>query len=712
MNTKIQDNVEGLYDKLKGDNDDFIDEHAFERKVDELVELHYIETSIYDDSVLYSARPGLKWADIVDIDDPVKKGILLLLIDNPITFFVLLTTQKGKMRINAVEVKKWGEDTTKRVVSFIVVDNDKTLADQSAEGIKYNIGDENFKLIQLSSNSKTTFDDIKTTIDAYEFNDEYKMPVIVLLANNKQIEKMIKLIQHIHNKIINRNSLLRYGIIWDEADKVYPQFRDKEFTIGAERVSIKKYIINNNAGLYRLGFTSATDGELLDEEYPECANAYLHPIRLDPEDERHYRALHLPEAITHNVSFVKHTSNSYAKEVILNNLAHFRTPCTLPSGEIYHRKIIINSNTKMSEMNEFANWSNQQGFNALIFNGDGGVSVKVRMIGKPVETFKTKGKKFNEVLFYIYKMFHLNDKPLLIIGRRKVDRGLGFHYSPRTNDEIRIDGAKGCLITQNREGLIWTDMILGKIDDKNTAVQKAGRLAGIIGNSPQYPGEIHYWTDEHTEDLIRRHNTIVDTANTYTGCSVLQAVKHAEDATPIRKVNHRVKLNTFLVYTDKVVVEDVCKMLGHRFIAIAPDADGFQRTTYNGHSKKASLLEAIERVPSAYTTSTDRDKPDEDLCGRDNKHFKLNDKNNKITGFLVRKLENNKYEVSINGQISVIDRKDFKLIGHRVFYPGYKNPDDPESLHYVVVIRPMDEAKLPEIEARFPSIKIPQEGAF
>jgi hypothetical protein len=713
MNTKIQDNVEGLYDKVRGDNDDFIDERAFERKVEELVELHYIETSIYDDSVLYSARPGLKWPDFVDIDDPVKKNILLLLIDNPTTFFVLLNTQKGKMRINALEVKKWSEDTTKRVVSFIVVANDSTLADQSAEGINNTIGALNVQLIRLSSHSKDNYDSIKTIIDAYEFNDDYKMPVIVLLANNKQIEKIIKLIQHIHNKIINRGSLLRYGIIWDEADQIYPQFRNKEFQIGPERVAIKNYIINNNVGLYRLGFTTASDGDLLDEEYPECANAYLYPIIIDPEDARNYRALHHPEAVTHRVQFTtKHTNNSYAKEVISNNLPYFKSTYALPSGEIYHKKIIINSNAKTSDMGEFANWCNGQGINALIFNGYGGASVKARIIGKPLKTFKTKGKKFNEVLFYIYKKLHLNDKPLVIIGRRKVDRGLGFHYCPRVNDAITMDGPEGVLITNNREGLIWTDMILGKIDDKNTAVQKGGRLAGIIGNSPQYPGEIHYWTDEHTEDLIRRHNTIVDTANTYTGCSVLQAVRHAQDATPIRKVNHRVKLNAFLVYEDEADVQAVCEILGRNFIKRPTRDDGFQYASYkNKPTSKGSLLEAIESVPGAWGGLPDEEDVDVDLSLGAEKNIKL-EKDDKTTGFLVRKLENNKYVVNINGQESEIDRKDFKLIRYTVFFPGYKNLDDPASLHYVVVIRPMDEAKLPEIEARFPSIKIPQEGDF
>jgi len=712
-NNRVNDTFDSLYDKVRGDNDDFMDENSFKSKLDELIEIDLIETSTLDDSLLYSAKQGLEWADFVEIDDPVKKNILLLLINNPKTFFILLTTQKGKMRIAAHEMKKWSEDTSKRTIGFIIVDNDKTLADQSAEGIKNVFGALNVDLIMLSSNSKTKVEDIITKIDAYEFNpDDYPMPVICLLGNKFQMEKLIKMLQHIHRKITNRNSLLRYGVVWDEADKIYPSFRNTNFHIGGENVSVKKYIIDSNNGLYRLGFVTATDGDLLDQDYPECANAHLYPVVIDPEDEQHYRALHHPEAITHRVKVKsKHNNNSYAKEIILDNKEHFTTPITLPSGEIYYKKTIINSNAKTSEMNEFARWCNNQGMYALVFNGFSGASVKVYRNGMSVKSFKTKGKKFNELLFYIYKKLHLNDKPLVIIGRRKVDRGLGFHYAPRTNDEITIDGEEGILISQNREGLIWTDMILGKIDDKNIATQKAGRLAGIIGNSPQYSGSIHFWTDENTEDLIRRHNIIVDVANTYSGCSVLQAVKHAEDTTPVRKVNHRVESNKFLVYRDEETVKKVCKFLKYNYKRYSQNEDGFIHTSFNRITCKISLFDAISMIDNSYGVAP-KDKPDEDVSKRSQKYVKISNCSDGKFGFLTQRLENNKYNVNVKGNIHTFERKDFSLITYRTMYPCYKNMNDPSSLHYVIIIRPGDESKVQEIKNQHPSIEVPQEGDF
>ena len=530
-----------LLDGVRGDKEGFIDEESFEIKLNELVDNGFIIAGPLDDITVYQAKNGLKWADFVHIQDPIKKSILLELVENPSTFFVLLNTQKGKMRIASQEIKNWGQDNTKKVVSFIIVDNDKTLSDQSIDGIKNVFSNQKVKIFSLSSTSKTSYDEIKTYIDAYshgiiENNGEleYPMPIIFGLGNSKQAEKILKLINHIDKKASTNNSSLRYGIIWDEADRTYKQLRDKPFIIDGENMSYKKFMAEKTEALYRLGFVSATEGDLLlDEEYPECANAYLYPVIISQEDQENYRALHHPESVSHKIPFVKDTCNSYAEKVIETNLEHFMTPINLANGERYYRKTIVNSNAKTDEMNQFAKWCNKKGMHALIFNGYGGISIKILKVGQPTQIIRMKGRRLNEVIYYIYKKLNLNDKPLVIIGKRKVDRGLGFHYCPRNNDKIEIDGDRGILTTENRDGIVFTDMILGYIENNATAVQKAGRLAGIIGNSPQYPGSTHYWMDQRTEQLIRRHNTVIDETNNINGCSVFQAVKHAQNNIPL-----------------------------------------------------------------------------------------------------------------------------------------------------------------------------------
>jgi|UniRef100_A0A6C0AGV4 hypothetical protein len=470
------------------------------RTLDELETAELIERNgnPFDDSIMFIARPGLKWSEFNHIDEPIKKTILLLLVENPKTFFVLQNTQSGKMRICALEMNQWSERTDIKPVAFFITQNDRTLTEQSVDGLTTLCG--NCKIFTLSSNSKQTYEDIKSYVDAYAADEdgEYKMPIIAALANDTQNRKILTLLAHILRKV-RRNSRLRYSMIFDEADDTYPKLRKMSIRIDDVPMCYSQFIVDNDDALHRIGFVSATEGELLEEDFPECANAYLYPV--DHAGNMYYRAAHHPDS-EFRIEPVpsKMTNNAYAEKLIDDHLAYFTTP-----NGTYFRKIIVNSNAKSSDMTSLARFANSRGFHALIFNMYG---IKTYISGESVQTFRTKGRRFSEVLFEVYKSLKLEDKPLLIIGRRKVDRGLGFHYAPR-------DGS---------EGLIWTDIILGKIEDVHTAVQKAGRLAGIIAQCPQYYGKCTYWTDEHTQRDILRHNTIVDEANKLTGCTTLQAV--------------------------------------------------------------------------------------------------------------------------------------------------------------------------------------------
>jgi hypothetical protein len=164
-------------------------------------------------------------------------------------------------------------------------------------------------------------------------------------------------------------------------------------------------------------------------------------------------------------------------------------------------------------MEAFAMRRIAEGSYAITVNMSG---VVVYRAGHEKKKYSSKGTRFGQLLFKIYKELGLHNKPLFIIGRRKVDRGLGFHFTPR-------DGS---------EGLVWTDMILGRVDDKSTAVQKAGRLAGVVVHCPQYSGSLTWWTDEKTASMICRHNDVVDVANSKKGCSLLQAFVRAEVEVP------------------------------------------------------------------------------------------------------------------------------------------------------------------------------------
>lgn len=541
--TPIIESYESLYEKLCEDTPDGqepILEEQFENRIDELLTAGFIVHRRHEDDVFIEARHGLKWSDIHSIDEPIKKNILLYLIENPNVFFVLFNTQKGKMRIAVVEMRQWSSRRDIKVVAFMVVDNDKTLADQSADGVVNTFGRENVKLFVLSSNSKITLDEIKTYIDAYAYDDDYVIPVIVLLPNPKQNEKMISLLAHIRRKVLRNNSRLRYGMIVDEADKTYPMIRDKMFSVASERLCLFDFIKDEEA-LHRIGFVTATDGDLL-EDYPECRNAYMYPIEVDENTKKDYRAFHTCDSLINieNATGQKKSNNVYAEYILTTHMSDIKTPIHHNGKEMY-RKIIINSNPKGNDMISLARFSIANGLYSITFNQSG---ICVYRPELPIEKFKTKGMRLNELLFCIYKIMGLHDKPITIIGRRKVDRGLGFHYAPRKNPisqqfdtqlivwKGNANYPEGQVISDAGEGLIWTDMILGRIEDTSTAAQKAGRLAGIIAQCPQYMGKLYFWTDGHTARRIRIHNEKVDITNTLSGYSAIQSVNHAIDMVP------------------------------------------------------------------------------------------------------------------------------------------------------------------------------------
>jgi len=566
MYVPVTKTMDAMYDELVD-----VDRDDYERILEELVDVCVIEKQWDDegDRAMYRAKQGLGWSDIAKYACPIKKQIILTLIANPRAFFVLYNTQKGKSRIVALEIKSWALIPDKKVVAFLIVDNDKTLADQTNDGLTDDI-DSVAKRFLLSSGAKEkhAVDALRTYIDAYaaDKDGEYKMPVIVALNNDDQIKKVLRLMEHIKVKVETRKSSLRYGVVFDEADKVYPSRRSKEFAIDGSVLSFKKLLVDNDTAVHRLGFVTATDGDLLEnEEYEECANAYSYPV---PRGDDNYRAMHHEsDAIVKHVPHNSQDSNdTYAENIIQSNKDYFSQKVALKDGTDGYRKVIVNGGSKTASMVGFATRRTAEGSYAITINMHG---VTVYRPGKINERRSTKGVKFGKLLYDLYRELGLHDKPLYIVGRRKVDRGLGFHYVPR-------DGS---------EGLVWTDMILGRIDDKNVAVQKAGRLAGIVAQCPQYPGKLTWWTDERTANSVLRHNAIVDAANVKRGHSALQAIVRASEQVPVIPPKKKEEETLCRVYADEKTAREVMAVL-------------YPKYKWRGRKQVAGFYEAAVGRPS------------------------------------------------------------------------------------------------------------------
>lgn len=617
----IAESLDFLYESVEVDIDGDYDK--FLGIIQDLCITGYLELlQCSDDMFVYKAKTDTKWADIVVLSDHIKKKILFQLIKNPKCFFVLFNTQLGKLRIIGQEIASWIA-LPERVVSYLVVSNDKTLAEQSTNGLfscfplrdghesiadpleKYNV-----RIFQLSSNNKTSLEEIITYIDAYAYNLSYSMPLIVLLANNKQIEKLIRILIHI---VKHSSPNLRAGGAWDEADVTYPQFREKNFTINAQTVNFRQLLEHPSERIIRNGFVTATEGILMDEEYDECANAHHYTVPLDPVDRENYLSFHHVECIKHTITVSpREANNIIATRVLTENWeSHFNIPLVLQDGTLYHHKVIINADSTTDEMTRFAK-SFSRDAHVITFNMMG---VKLYNTEFPDgKKYSARKQNLNRLLFYIYKMNRLDNKPLIILGRRKVDRGLGFHYAPRVRGPRihTIDGIDGVLHTDGHEGLIWTDMCMGnKIEHNPTAVQKAGRGAGIIRQAPQYSGVFHYWVEESTARNIDRHYRKVDAVNVLKGTnSMIQAITRAEASIPFVRHNHDVDVNTFRVLkgvnndeTLSLMKRIIIEIFHESFRTPHRDASGKYKTSLNNESHVVELLEAVKKVPSSYGTN-------------------------------------------------------------------------------------------------------------
>lgn len=541
-----------LYEIINSD-DSPIDFDHFTQNLNDLVDAGFIirNINVSQDKVWYTGKQGLKYSDFSGIDNALKQHILTQFIENPTTFFVLFNTQKGKSVIVQKRLISWAREPKKQIVSILMLDNDQTLGDQTIEGLVARLKKEdvNVKLFTLVSTSKNTVEEILTYIDAYASNpgeEEYPMPLITALTNSKQSEKILRILKKVLVRNEKRYPNLYYGMIWDEADKTYPLVRDKVAQIEGNPMCIRQFTLDNTNALHGNGFITATQGELLDD-YPECASAFAVIPEINEEDIKFYRAIHSSDSVVKNIPINRKTKNNKVfLDILANHTKHFMEKIVLSNGESEFRKTIINSSTRNDEMNNLAKILNAKKCHVIVFNQSGLMVYKCND-SNPIR-LKTKGRNFGVLLYYVYKKCDLHTAPLFIIGRRKVDRGLGFHYAPRCHQSIdpkELNFELGPLKTDGIEGLIWTDEFLGHIEVKETATQKAGRLAGIVAQCPQYPKDgLIWWTDQETEVTVKQQCEIVDMVNKLSGSrTIIQAVEYAKREVPKTKIKTEVDLD-------------------------------------------------------------------------------------------------------------------------------------------------------------------------
>ena len=418
-------------------------------------------------------------------------------------------------------------------------------------------------------------------------------------------------------------------------------------------------MVEKTESLHEVFWISATDGSLLqeDENYPECLTAQSLPFIPDPSTQGFYRAFHTGEVEIHKKSYGKDL-NEYALNTLQDSLDHFMRPVKDKSGTDQFRKIIVNSSPQREQMDELAKSCVALGMNVIVFNGLGG-SASLTVYSPRKNRYPLKGQPLNQLLFYLYKKCGLEKMPLVVLGNRKVNRGLTFHYCPQT--EVTIEGPLGVL-SCGREGLVFTDVILGQIPNEATACQKAGRGAGLIANTPQYTGMTHYWTNTKTADSILAHNHMVDRVNQESGV-MREVVPRAKSL-----VNHSIDEETFLVYKDEAMAYAAAKIV---------KGDGVHWHKYGPKSMVNGFI----------ASSVGGTKKDE---------------------------HGNKRPYTLIEAIKAVAKKSTE---DRTYFPCYRDLTDPRSIHYVVLTlkegdHAVDRAKVAEARRTYPPIPVPKTGKY
>ncbi len=267
----------------------------------------------------------------------------------------------------------------------------------------------------------------------------------------------------------------------------------------------------------------------------------------------------------------------------------------------------------MSSMCDFAHsLINKFDCHVIVFNGTG-LTLFTRDTHDRVKKYSSRRENLNKKLYYIYEKNRLNDKPLFLMGRRKVNRGIGFHYAPRPHlppTKVIVGKEDGDLNTNGIDGLIWTDMIMGnKIGDVSQATQKVGRGAGIVRHCPQYPGKFTYWIDKETSSIVDNHYKVVDRVNLLSGSNTIkQAISRAQIDVPFVRRNHDVELDRFRVIkanTETETLEITRRIVTEVFEETfrTPTRDGSTgkfKTSLNRKSEVVDLLDAIKAIGGAY----------------------------------------------------------------------------------------------------------------
>jgi hypothetical protein len=347
--------------------------------------------------------------------------------------FVFMHTQRGKTAFTKQLVIQYSD-----YIPFFVLDNNTALAVQTQQAFE-DVG----TCLALHSLGNTDETSIKLHI-----GHPQSRPIVMGLNNRYQIPKIQRLMQYAQS--IGRKTLL----VVDEADKTYPHCRQALYP------HTDRWI-----------FVSATLGNI-HIQFPECAAAV---IRQAPQNA-HYCGIisGLAKTVEYNVEGYKEQA---ALDCIAQHRQYFFEQIPAQDGQLTHRKVLIHGSA-IARMIDLTKTLAEDGWGVVCVIGPGTFAAKD---GRILGGVKNRVITVAESIHALCEQYQLcNDRPLAVIGNRKMDRGITYHSL----------------------NIVFTDCILGKVANTDTAVQKAGRLAGNVALNSRFSGALTWWANAHTIQIV------------------------------------------------------------------------------------------------------------------------------------------------------------------------------------------------------------------
>jgi hypothetical protein len=370
-------------------------------------------------------------------------------------------------------------------------------------------------------------DTISDAIELLHYNPSKPTPIIISLTNKTQVTKVT---QGVYDKINDFNNI-KHSTFLDEADEIYPLLR----------TTIRPYLCDitddtcvpkdKNFATY---FITATHESLFD--FPEVKICKQKPINLADCVKENYRDINhtecrrmLPnlrqQTKESNGDFVFRVLTDYKKvfhEAIVCRDGIARMPIVLATADYKNAdQVELGERIRSHGFNSIV--LNQNGFRCIFANGRPSISLNKR------NTEQLRGKQMNERLYYITttKFPELRQAPLVLIGHRKLDRAITYHYAPPDS---------------TLPGMLMTDEIFGEQKNLAKAVQTSGRINGVIAHRPDYCGFIRIWYDQRTYESVLHQVRVVSNIeeNSYVPSNLVELHDEAVSNVPgITQISNR-----------------------------------------------------------------------------------------------------------------------------------------------------------------------------